>query len=63
MVNKVKTDMMSCGFDKWSIGIDELGNVLISGTYHPLFVDISLHDASAEELTKIGKMFLKHAKK
>ena len=56
-------DKVSCGFNKWSIGIGENGEVEIEFGYHPNYGSIQLHDTSIEDLRNLGEMFLVAARK
>jgi hypothetical protein len=51
-------DSVSCGFNKWSIGIGENGEVEIEFGHHPNYGSIQLHDTSVQDLRNIGEMFL-----
>lgn len=46
-----------CGYNKWSIGVDENLVVKVGYGYHPGYLTLDLHDVSIDELKKLGKMF------
>ena len=54
-------DKISCGFGKWSIGVNENGEVIVDYNYHPIYGSITLHDASIEDLDNLGEMFQTYA--
>ena len=56
-------DKVICGFQKWSIGIGDNGEVVIEFNYHPHYGSISLHDSSIEDLRNLGEMFIAAARK
>jgi hypothetical protein len=56
-------DKVSCGFNKWSIGIGENEEVIVEFARHPHYGSIELHDVSVEDLRNLGEMFLAQARK
>jgi hypothetical protein len=48
---------VKCGFNKWSIGIDDNLTVKVGYCYHPGYLSLDLHDISVDELRKLGNMF------
>ena len=62
MAKRTKATKISCGFDKWVIGIGKDFDVFVDFNRNPIMGKISLRDASKEELEAIGNMFLKVAR-
>lgn len=56
-------DKVKCGFNKWSIGIGDNGEVILEFNRHPHYGTIALHDVSIDELRSIGEMFLAATRK
>jgi len=56
-------DKVTCGFNKWSIGVGKNGEVIIDFSRHPNFGSISLYDTSVDDLRNLGEMFLGIARK
>lgn len=54
----LKSEIVRCGYNKWSMSVGENGEVMIEYNYHPIYGSISLHDASIEDFRNLGEMFL-----
>ncbi len=56
MIGKV-----DCGFNKWSIGIDDDGDVAVDFCYDPGYMNFKLCDSTTDELRALAKMFSESA--
>lgn len=55
----MKPRNVDCAFDKWSIGIDENGQIIVTGNEYPLDICLKLGDVSSpEEYKRLSDMFL-----
>lgn len=61
MKKKKLNNIVSCGFNKWSIGFYKNGQVAVEIGEHPIYATIELYDATIEEFRKLGEMFLSEA--
>lgn len=60
---KKKNELVSCGFNKWSIGVSRTNGyaVTIEGSHWSLGIAINLFDASGEDFRNLANMFSKIA--
>lgn len=60
MKRKPKNIDVSCGFDKWSIGVVRTNGyaVKVVANRHPVETVITLHDASPQDFQNLANMFM-----
>lgn len=56
-------DKVDCGFKKYSIGIGDNGEIIVSMNNHPIYSEITLGDTSSDDFQNLGEMFLSAARK
>lgn len=59
--NEKNKNVVYGGYDKWSIGVNDDGQIVITADHGPISVDVLLGDTCAEDFRKLAHMFARHA--